>query len=90
MIWSTLESVLPGDFFALPLNGKANNLRLRDFQKLAARWGLSRAVSGERVTDLGERILAHVNDVLDSASLSEEMTESYRRILRSMRDATGL
>ncbi len=73
--------VLPGDLFALPLNGKENNLRLGDFQKLAARWGLRREVSRERVTDLADRMLAHVDDVLESASLSDEMTESYRRIV---------
>ncbi len=73
--------LLAGDLFALPLNGKENYLRLGDFQKLAARWGLSRKVSGERVTDLADRALAHVDDVLESASQSDEMTESYRRIV---------
>ena len=73
--------VLPGDLFALPLNGKEANLRLGDFQKLAARWGLSREVSRERLTDLADRVLAHVDDVLESASLSDEAAVSYRRIV---------
>jgi serine/threonine-protein kinase HipA len=73
--------LVPGDLFALPVNGKENNLRLGDFQKLAARWGLSRNASGERVTDLADRVLAHLDDVLESASLGDDMTESYRRIV---------
>ena len=73
--------VLPGDLFALPLNGKENNLRLRDFETLAARWGLSRAASREGVTELADRMLAHVDEVLQSTSLGDEITESYRRIV---------
>ncbi len=73
--------VLPGDLFALPLTGKENNLRLRDFETLAARWGSSRAACRERVSDLAERVLAHVDEVLERASLGEETTESYRRIV---------
>ncbi len=73
--------LLPGDLFALPLNGKEANLRLGDFQKLAARWGLSREVVRERVADLADRMLAHVDDVLESSSLSHEVAESYRRIV---------
>jgi len=73
--------ILSGDLFALPLNGKKNNLRIGDFQQLAARWGLGRRVSKERVTDLANRLLAHVDAVLEISSLGDEMTESYRRIL---------
>ena len=73
--------VLPGDLFALPLNGKENNLRLRDFEMLAARWGMSRAASRERVTDLADRMLAQVEGVLEIACLSDEMTESYHRVV---------
>ncbi len=73
--------VLSGDLFALPLNGKKNNLRLGDFQRLAARWGLGRRVSRERVTDLGNRVLAHLDAVLEISSLGDEMTESYRKIV---------
>jgi len=72
---------LADDLFALPLNGKKNHLRLGDFQRLAARWGLSRGASGERVTDLANRVLTHVDAVLESSSLGDEMTESYRRIV---------
>jgi serine/threonine-protein kinase HipA len=73
--------LVPGDLFALPLNGKENNLRLGDFQKLALRWGSSRAATRERVTDLAHRMLAHVDDVLETTSLSDEVTESYRRVV---------
>jgi len=73
--------LVPGDLFALPLNGKENNLRLGDFQKLALRWGSSRTASKERVTGLAHRMLAHVDDVLGAASLSDEMTESYLRVV---------
>ena len=73
--------LLPGDLFALPLNGKENNLRLRDFETLAARWGSSRVAVRERLTGLADRILAHVDEVLETASLGDEIAESYRRIV---------
>ena len=33
------------------------------------------------VTDLADRVLAHLDEVLESASLSDEVAESYRRIV---------
>lgn len=72
---------LPGDLFALSLNGKQNNLRLRDFATLADRCGLSRAVVRERVMDVAGRMSDHVDDVLESSSLSNEKAESFRRIV---------
>ena len=73
---------LPGDDFALPLNGKRNNLRSRDFVTLADRCGLNRTLTRERVSDLGERVMAHVGDVLGASGLSEERSESYRTVVQ--------
>lgn len=66
---------LPGDLFALSLNGKQNNLRLRDFATLADRCGLSRAVVRERVMDVAGRMSDHVDDVLEVSSLSSEKAD---------------
>jgi serine/threonine-protein kinase HipA len=73
--------VLPGDLFALSLNGKRNNLRLRDFVTLVDRCALSRAVIRERVIDVADRMLEHVDDVLEISSLSSDGAELYRRIV---------
>ena len=75
------RAFLSGDLFALSLNGKRNNLRLRDFASLADRCGLSRAVIRERVIDVADRMSHHVDDVLEITSLSNEKAESYRRVV---------
>ena len=74
--------VLPGDLYALSLNGKRDNLRLRHFVDFADRCGLGRAVSRDRLSDLARRIMSHMSDVLDAAGLSAERTESYRKIVQ--------
>lgn len=73
--------VLPGDYYALSLNGKQNNLRLSDFVSLADRCGLNRTGSRERISDLAQRVIAHVGDALDASGLSEERCASYRTIV---------
>lgn len=74
--------VLPGDYYALSLNGKRNNLRLSDFVTLADRCGLDRADSKERIFDLAQRVMAHVGDALDASGLSEQRCVSYRTIVQ--------
>jgi serine/threonine-protein kinase HipA len=73
--------VLPGDHFALPLNGKNYNLRLNDFVRLGERCGLERNVTRERVSAIGERIVEVVEDVLEASGLSEESREAYRGVV---------
>ena len=72
--------VLPGDHFAIPLNGKKYNLKLRDFSELGARCGLDRSRCKERVIELGERVMDGVGAVLEASGLSEEGREVYRRM----------
>ena len=75
--------VLPRDDFALSLNGKRNNLRLRDFVTLADRCGLDRTLARERVCVFGERVMAHVSDVLAVSGLSEARSKSYQTIVQA-------
>ncbi|MDO8501611.1 MAG: type II toxin-antitoxin system HipA family toxin [Gemmatimonadaceae bacterium] len=70
--------VIAGDLFALPLNGKQNNLRVNDFAVLARGWGWTKAQARERVEDLASKISARLADTLASSGLSEESRQRYR------------
>ena len=50
------DLAIPGDLFALPVNGKQNNLRANDFAALARVWAWTRAESRERVGSLASKI----------------------------------
>ncbi len=63
--------VIRDDLFALTLNGKRNNIRMRDFAAFARRWGWTRAEATERIAGLGERIRANLDDVVQSSGLTQ-------------------
>lgn len=75
--------VLPGDLFALPVNGKQNNLRAGDFAVLGRRWEWSRAHSIQRVDDLASRISAHLPSVLEASGLSADANRRYRETVEA-------
>lgn len=79
--------VLRGDLFALPLNGKQNNLRHRDFAVLARRWGRVRGQAEGRVARIVSGIRAHIDDVLSSGGLPEDMKDRYRAVVAANIDA---
>ncbi|MGH7564005.1 MAG: type II toxin-antitoxin system HipA family toxin [Gemmatimonadota bacterium] len=75
--------VIRGDLFALPVNGRANNLRYRDFVSLAQRWGWQGEDATERIDRVVEGLQANLDQVLEASGLSAEIDESYRSIVRS-------
>jgi serine/threonine-protein kinase HipA len=72
---------LPGDQFALTLNGRRDHLRIRDFEALAARWD----GAGDTVRELAEVLVAAVFEQLDEvlalSRLGDEEVGRYRQIV---------
>ncbi len=73
--------VLPGDHYALSLNGKRDKLRLSDFVTLADRCGLDQTDGRKRISDLAQRVMAHLDDALKVSGLSRERRVVYRKIV---------
>ncbi len=73
--------VIPGDEFAIPVNGKKNNVRSRDIAQLATRWKGDVRRADEVVMDVAMAIRRHLDDVLGVAHLPAAMAERYRRVV---------
>jgi serine/threonine-protein kinase HipA len=72
---------IPGDEFALPLEGRRNKLSLRHFRRLAGRWDTpGAAVDGEAERMAGE-IRGVLPGVLDDSGLGAELRERYQRVV---------
>ena len=69
------------DDFAIPVNGKRNNLRPRDVASVAERWKGSRKVGEDLIAGLASRMRANLQDVLSRARLSPENEERYFKIV---------
>ena len=73
--------VIPGDLFALPIAGRKNNLRWRDFAGLAELWGGTAA----EVRGLLEEVVAAVQKTLDEilsrSRLPEGSVKKFRTIV---------
>ncbi|MBI4499852.1 MAG: type II toxin-antitoxin system HipA family toxin [Gemmatimonadetes bacterium] len=79
--------VIPGDGFALTLNGRQNNLRTEDFAVLARRFGWSRAEALDRAKDLGDRIRTNIADVAVASGLTKERQTKLIRMVEGNIDA---
>jgi serine/threonine-protein kinase HipA len=75
--------VLRGDLFALPVNGKRNNLRRRDFAVLARRWGWKRNRAEDRIARLVAGVEEHLDAVVAASGLGDEDTVRYRAIVQA-------
>jgi serine/threonine-protein kinase HipA len=69
------------DSFALPLNGKQNNLRGKDFIVLARRLGWDRGYALNRLAHVAEGLDAHLEPVIAVSGLSPERQGAYRAIV---------
>lgn len=79
-----------GDEFALPVDGKRNNVRSRSFERLGSRWGMARSEVREDAEWLGEGAREHVESVLAASGLSDEQQERYRAIVERNVTTLGL
>ncbi|MEO7502820.1 MAG: type II toxin-antitoxin system HipA family toxin, partial [Gemmatimonadaceae bacterium] len=73
--------VIAGDLFALPINGKQNNLRVSDFASLARTLGWTRAQAKERIDALASGVSRELSNALASSDLSDKMQERYRTVV---------
>ena len=69
--------LIPGDLFALPVNGKQNNLRVNDFSVLSRLWGRTKEQTKARIDDLVSKVSSELPHVLASSLLSDELRERY-------------
>lgn len=77
------RAVLAGDLFALPLNGKQNNLRTKDFAALGRKLGLDGRYARERAAEIAAAVRENVDAVLEQSHLSAPMREKYAAVIRT-------
>jgi serine/threonine-protein kinase HipA len=70
--------LIRGDLFALPVNGRANNLRTRDFMTLARRWGRQDEQAAGIIERIAEGLRSNLDEVLEASGLASGSQRSYR------------
>lgn len=73
---------IPDDDFALPLEGRRNNLSLRHFQRLAARWDTPKEAVRREAERMTKEIKDALPEILDETGLPGELRERYFGIVR--------
>jgi len=71
--------VIRGDLFALPVNGKQNNLRVNDFAALTRLWGRTKEETRAQVENLASKISSQLSDVLASSHLPDDLQVRYEQ-----------
>lgn len=69
------------DDFALPLNGKKNRLRRKDFHALSSRWGWTRTQTYDAIDSLVAALKSNLDQTVSSSGLSERSIEAYRQVV---------
>ncbi len=72
---------IPDDDFAIPVNGKRNNIRPRDIASIAERWKGNKRVGEELVEQLASKVRSNLHDVLSSACMPAPLSERYFRVV---------
>jgi len=80
------QLLLPGDSFALPVNGKVDNLVLRDFVRLAEVWGGEQGTVEEEIRHIVSGIDGELEPVLLASGLPEDLSEQYLSGYATRRD----
>jgi hypothetical protein len=80
---------LPGDEFAVPLDGRRSNLRLRSFERLGARWGMDRAEVRGETEAIVEGTREHLDAVLRESGLAADLQRRYRTIVNESIQTVG-
>jgi serine/threonine-protein kinase HipA len=75
--------LIPGDLFAVPVNGRENNLRRRDFHALATRPGLAAAEVDARIDEVVRGLRVHLDPVLAASGLPDDAMDAYREVVNS-------
>jgi serine/threonine-protein kinase HipA len=77
------------DDFALPVDGRRQKLKPRNFVTLAQRWGATRADVLAAIEEIGRGIRTHLDAVLGESGLLEEQAETYRTVVRENLEGLG-
>jgi serine/threonine-protein kinase HipA len=72
---------IPGDAFALPVDGRQNNIRLKSFQRLARRWEIPAESVQAEALDLVRAVRAELPAVLDASGLPADHAARYAAIV---------
>lgn len=72
---------IPDDDFALPVNGRKSNVRVRDIAELASRWKGGRSDAEDQIMAVAVAVRLHLDDVLGCMHLPAAMAERYRQIV---------
>lgn len=73
---------LTGDEFALPVDGRSNNLRLKSFSRLGGRWGMDRNDVRADVERLVGGVLQKLGAVLAESGLPDDLQAKYTSIVQ--------
>ena len=72
---------IPGDDFALPLDGRRNKIGLRHFQRLAARWDTPKDAVSREARAMAVQIRETLPGVLQESGLPAEARDRYEAIV---------
>jgi serine/threonine-protein kinase HipA len=78
------------DEFALPVDGRRDNLHLRNFERLCARWDMTREEVRAEVEAVVDMTCSTLDDVLGESGLSADLQAQYRDIVRENVSTLGL
>jgi serine/threonine-protein kinase HipA len=81
---------LRDDEFALPLSGKRNNLRVRDFSAWVERWSMSRERTRTVLEQTVARVQEHLPAVLERSRLPTDEAARYAEVVRRNVERLGL
>jgi serine/threonine-protein kinase HipA len=81
---------LTGDDFALPLDGRSSNLRLKSFSRLGGRWGMDRAEVRADVERLVRGLSEELGAVLAESGLPDDLQAKYASIVQENIEGLGL
>ena len=81
---------LTGDEFALPVDGRANNLRLKNFSRLAGRWEMGPTEVRADIERLVRGVSGQLAGVLSESGLPEDLQAKYKSIVDANIDSLGL
>jgi len=84
-LYDLLNTTVPirDDNFAIPVNGKRNNIRPRDIASVAERWKGNKRIGLAIVEQLASTLRANIHDVLSDANMPAELSDRYFGIVDS-------
>lgn len=81
---------LRDDDFAVPVDGRRNSIRLKNFVSLASRWDMPRDQVRTIAEWLTEEIRRHLDPVLSESHLPEDLQGRYKAVVEDNLGALGI